>query len=905
MSRSLPTAGSRTRLRWLLARVVAITIVASAGAPSAFAQSPGCQVTYTAPTWVGGNGFGASIDIRNTGPAINGWNLVFNFPNGQRIQNGWPVTFTQPAGSATVTVSSNAPWNANLATNATFNVAFNGTFSGTNNPPTSFTLNGTTCGGSTPVNTAPTVSLTSPTAGQAFPAGTTSVNLAATAADSGGAVVRVEFRVDGNLVNTDTTAPYAFTATGLAAGSHSVTATAVDNGTPALSTTSTAVAFSIGTTGNTAPVVTVTSPTAGQAFAAGATVPLAATATDNGAVQRCEFRVDGTLVSTDTSSPYSFNQTGLAAGSHSLIVTCFDNGNPVLSTASAARTFTVGSTGNTPPTVTLTAPTSGQSFAAGAAVTLSATASDNSGVIRVEFRVDGNLVSSDTTSPYSFTATGLAAGSHTATATAFDNGSPTLSTATAAVPFTIGATGAVFRVNSAGRITKNGTVFPVRCGSWFGLEGRHEPSDDPVNPSGAAMEQYIGNTSWVNGGQGSGRTIAQTMSEIAGMGINVIRLPLVPQTLNANDPQGTGNVLKNHSSVRIANSRLALETMIRAADAANIEVMLDIHSCSNYVGWRKGRLDARPPWTDADRDNYDFKRENYSCASTNNPATVTTTHPYNQTMWLDNLRTVAGLGTALGVDNIIGIDIFNEPHDYTWAEWKAMTEAAYTAINAVNPNTLLFVQGVGTNAGAQDGSPTTVTPVPHGVVATNPNWGENLFEAGANPPNIPKERLVYSPHTYGPSVFVQKMFMDPAQTACTGLEGDAAGDANCNIVINPTLLRQGWEEHFGYLKQQGYGMVVGEFGGNMDWPLGQASIRDRDRWNHITPGVDTAWQNAFVDYMVSKGIEGCYWSINPESGDTAGWYGHAYDPISNESGWGEWRAFDQRKTNLLNRLWGR
>ena len=59
-------------------------------------------------------------------------------------------------------------------------------------------------------------------------------------------------------------------------------------------------------------------------------------------------------------------------------------------------------------------------------------------MIRVEFRVDGTLVSSDTTSPYSFNATGLASGSHTATATAFDNGNPTLSTATAAVPFTIG-----------------------------------------------------------------------------------------------------------------------------------------------------------------------------------------------------------------------------------------------------------------------------------------------------------------------------------------------------------------------------------------------------------------------------------------------------------------------------------
>lgn len=99
-------------------------------------------------------------------------------------------------------------------------------------------------------------------------------------------------------------------------------------------------------------------------------------------------------------------------------------------------------------------------------------------------------------------------------------------------------------------------------------------------------------------------------------------------------------------------------------------------------------------------------------------------------------------------------------------------------------------------------------------------------------------------------------------------------------------------------------MVVGEFGGNLDWPGGQASIRDRDRWSHIPVGVvDGQWQNAFVDYMISKGIEGCYGSINPESGDTAGWYGHAYDPVSNTAGWGEWRPFDQRKTNLLNRLW--
>jgi endoglucanase len=779
-------------------------------APNVFAQAASCSVTYS-KSWQGGNGYGANLEIRNTGPAINGWSLVFSFVNGERIQNGWPVTFSQPAGSAQVTASSNAPWNASLPTNGSITIGFNATFTTTNGPPASYTLNGTACTGGG--NTPPNVSLTTPTPNQSFPAGS-SVTLAATASDPGGAITRVEFRVDGTLVNTDTSSPYSFTVNGLAPGSHTAQATAFDNGSPVLSAATAEVPFTIGTT---TPSISW-NPT---------TLSLAGGTSGTSSVR----------LSASPSSPVTvtITRSGSTAITHS------------------------------PTTVTL----SNANWNTGAPVTFTAAAG-----------------------------TGTATSTFTAAATGYTSGSITVTRTT-----TPG--GAVFRVDPTGRITKNGTVFPVRCGSWFGLEGRHEPSDDPNNPSGAPMEQYIGNTFWANGGQGTGRTIQQTMTEISGMGVNVIRLPVVPQTLNPNDPQGTGSVLKNHPSVRVANSRLALEQFIVAADQNNIEIMLDVHSCSNYVGWRKGRLDARPPWVDADRDNYDFKRENYSCAATGNPSTVTTTHPYNQTMWLDNLRTLAGLGQQLGVDNIIGIDIYNEPHDYTWQEWKTLSEAAYQAINAVNPNTLIFMQGIGTTAGTQDGSPTTTTPVPHGVAATNPNWGENLFEAGNSLPNIPRERLVFSPHTYGPSVFVQKMFMDPAQSQCTGLEGDAAGDADCNIVITPTLLRQGWEEHFGYLRDQGYAVVVGEFGGNLDWPRGQASIRDRDRWGHITAPVDAQWQDAFVSYMVENQIEGCYWSINPESGDTAGWYGHAYDPVSNEAGWGEWRTFDQRKTNLLNRLWGR
>ncbi len=232
---------TRHRLGWTAAAVCLWALAAGV----ATAQTPSCQVTYT-KSWEGGNGFGANIVITNNGPAItNGWTLIFSFPNGQRLQNGWPVSFTQPAGSAQMTVASNADWNRSIGSGGSFTAGFNGTFSGTNNSPTAFTLNGTACNGGTtpPTNTPPSVSLTSPTSGQQFANGAT-IPLAATASDNG-SVSRVEFRVDGTLVSTDTSSPYSFTNPALAAGSHSAQATAFDNATPPLSTSTALIPFTV------------------------------------------------------------------------------------------------------------------------------------------------------------------------------------------------------------------------------------------------------------------------------------------------------------------------------------------------------------------------------------------------------------------------------------------------------------------------------------------------------------------------------------------------------------------------------------------------------------------------------------------------------------------------------------
>ena len=72
----------------------------------------------------------------------------------------------------------------------------------------------------------------------------------------------------------------------------------------------------------------------------------------------------------------------------------------------------------TPPTVSVTAPAAGATVSG--TVTITASASDNVGVTRVDFLVDGALLSSDTTTPYSASWVTSANGSHALSARAFD-----------------------------------------------------------------------------------------------------------------------------------------------------------------------------------------------------------------------------------------------------------------------------------------------------------------------------------------------------------------------------------------------------------------------------------------------------------------------------------------------------
>lgn len=95
-----------------------------------------------------------------------------------------------------------------------------------------------------PANVAPTVSLTSPTNGATFTA-PASLTLTATAADADGSVSQVAFYNGSTLLGTDTSSPYTYAWTGVAAGTYSLTARATDNAGAV--TTSGAVNVTVGT----------------------------------------------------------------------------------------------------------------------------------------------------------------------------------------------------------------------------------------------------------------------------------------------------------------------------------------------------------------------------------------------------------------------------------------------------------------------------------------------------------------------------------------------------------------------------------------------------------------------------------------------------------------------------------
>lgn len=105
-------------------------------------------------------------------------------------------------------------------------------------------------------NTAPSVSITSPSNIATFPA-PGSVTITASATDADGTVTSVQFYNGSTLLNTDATAPYSHSWTGVAAGTYTITAKATDNS--GATTTSSPITITV-----TASTAAITGPACGS-----------------------------------------------------------------------------------------------------------------------------------------------------------------------------------------------------------------------------------------------------------------------------------------------------------------------------------------------------------------------------------------------------------------------------------------------------------------------------------------------------------------------------------------------------------------------------------------------------------------------------------------------------------------
>lgn len=168
------------------------------------------------------------------------------------------------------------------------------------------------------------------------------------------------------------------------------------------------------------PAVDVTSPRNGASVSG--SVQVSVSASDNEQVTRVELYVDGKLKGQSASAPYAFlwNAAEEFNGAHALRAVAYDSSGNRGVDDDTQVVVTGGRVDSLPPTVNLTAPANGVQVTG--AVTLTAEASDDIGVARVEFFVDGAKVAVDTEAPFSaaWDSTQAPEGVHRLSARAFD-----------------------------------------------------------------------------------------------------------------------------------------------------------------------------------------------------------------------------------------------------------------------------------------------------------------------------------------------------------------------------------------------------------------------------------------------------------------------------------------------------
>jgi len=304
----------------------------------------------------------------------------------------------------------------------------------------------------------------------------------------------------------------------------------------------------------------------------------------------------------------------------------------------------------------------------------------------------------------------------------------------------------------------------------------------------------------------------EQIAQMKSLGFNAIRVPFVPDTLYNKTPvDQLSYVDPNLNPELLGKTPLqVLDLWMAEADRKGMYIMLDFHSVS--------KIQQYPTWFVSNAVDYHLMYNQQA---------------YTEANWIRDLKFVAA--RYANISHFFAIDLYNEPNaQVRWSTgdpnitnpayyWKRAAESASAAVLQSNPKLLIFVQGV---AGNFDGIEDSNIPM---------NWGEDLQPEAYQPLNIRTDKLVLTPHTYGPDVYMKASF------------GDRSFPAN---------LPADWDALFGRF-YPAHAVVVGEWGGRYgNGPSGE---------------MDVEWQNALVQYLTGKGIRSSfYWCYTPNSGDTGG-----------------------------------
>lgn len=171
------------------------------------------------------------------------------------------------------------------------------------------------------------------------------------------------------------------------------------------------------TTDKTPPTVSISNPVDGSSVTG--TITVTAAASDNAGISKVELLVDNAIYSTTTSTPTSFilNTGNYTNGTHTLTARATDTSGNIGSSSNISINF---SNDKTLPSVSISSPLNGSTVSG--TTTVNVNASDNVGISKIEFLVDGTLLANSSSSPATFTLDSVkySNSTHTLTARATD-----------------------------------------------------------------------------------------------------------------------------------------------------------------------------------------------------------------------------------------------------------------------------------------------------------------------------------------------------------------------------------------------------------------------------------------------------------------------------------------------------